>query len=159
LPLISLAIGFNQSKIQKIIKSLQNAASISWDFGDGTNSTAENPVHTYTAAGNNTVNLTAINGNGTASKLATITVLNRGILATAFSASPTSGHAPLSVSFTDLSTGLPISWEWLFGDGINSTQQNPTHIYSKAGQYSVTLTVGNLGGNGTETMFTCVTVK
>ena len=53
---------------------LINATSVNWDFGDGNNSTERNPIHEYLAPGIYTVNLTAINGNGTDSKLATITV-------------------------------------------------------------------------------------
>ena len=72
-------------------------------------------------------------------------------LAAAFSASPTSGSAPLSVSFTDKSTGSPTSWKWVFGDGNNSTEKNPVHVYNKTGQYTVSLTVNNPGSSSTET--------
>lgn len=47
-----------------------------------------------------------------------------------FSAIQTSGNAPLTVQFTDLSTGNPISWLWDFGDGSTSNLQNPCYIYS-----------------------------
>ncbi|GAB4281289.1 MAG: hypothetical protein Kow0068_05710 [Marinilabiliales bacterium] len=53
------------------------------------------------------------------------------------------------VSFTDLSTNGPTSWEWDFGDGTNSTQQNPTHTYSTNGTYSVSLIVTNQYGSDT----------
>jgi PKD repeat protein len=57
-----------------------------------------------------------------------------------FSATPDSGCATLSVSFTDLSTGTGVdTWEWSFGDGNTSSAQNPTHGYSGAGTYDVTL--------------------
>jgi YVTN family beta-propeller protein len=58
----------------------QNSTSWKWNFGDSTNSTQQNPIHTYSAAGNYTINLTATNGNGTDSKLATITVLEKSVL-------------------------------------------------------------------------------
>ena len=58
-----------------IDKSIGNPESWFWNFGDGSNSTDRNPTHTYSAAGTYTVNLTASNGNGTDSKLATINVL------------------------------------------------------------------------------------
>src|SRR5690606_17760968 len=55
----------------------ENATSVNWDFGDGNYSTEQNPVHTYFAAGNYTVNLTAVNENGTSSMIANITVLEK----------------------------------------------------------------------------------
>jgi YD repeat-containing protein len=64
-----------------------------------------------------------------------------------FSASPTSGSAPLQVNFTDLSVGPVTSWSWQFGDGTTSTLQNPSHTYSSAGTYSVTLSVSGPGGS------------
>ena len=121
-----------------------NATSWYWDFGDGFNSTEQNPIHTYSTAGNYTVNLTAINGNGKDSKLATITVeaVPEKPIAS-FSETPTSGNAPVTVNFTDTSTGIPTWWKWSFGDGIYSTQQNPVHTYNRVGKYTVNLIVGN----------------
>ena len=56
-----------------------------------------------------------------------------------FSASPTQGTIPLSVKFTDKSSGSPKSWYWDFGDGSTSTEKNPTHVYTRNGVYSVGL--------------------
>jgi trimeric autotransporter adhesin len=71
----------------------------------------------------------------------------------AFSASPTSGTAPLTVQFTDTSTGGPTSWQWDFQNNgtIDSTEQNPTFVYASAGTYSVKLTVSNTSGSGSLT--------
>ena len=69
-----------------------------------------------------------------------------------FSASTTSGNVPLTVKFTDKSTKSPTSWKWDFGDGKYSNVRNPTHTYSKAGKYSVKLTVSNKSGSNTETI-------
>jgi beta propeller repeat protein len=76
----------------------------------------------------------------------------------AFSASPTSGKAPMKVQFTDKSTGTPKKWKWDFGDGTTSTKQNPTHKYSKAGTYTVNLTVKNAKGSNTATKSKYITV-
>jgi len=125
----------------------ENATEWYWDFGDGANSTEQSPAHTYSAAGNYTVNLKVSNANGTDSKTGYITVTEVPEKPIAdFSASPSSGEAPLIVSFTDNSTGSPTSWEWSFGDGTSSTGQNPVHTYSEAGKYTVSLTVKNYLG-------------
>ncbi|HWQ49495.1 MAG TPA: PKD domain-containing protein [Methanosarcina sp.] len=126
-----------------------------WSFGDGTFSTVQNPKHTYSAAGNYTVKLTAINaaGNTTLTKSNYIKVAGTSsqIPVAAFSASPTSGNTPLSVTFTDSSTGSPTAWNWTFGDGTSSTVRNPVHTYSTAGSYSVTLKISNSAGSNTTT--------
>jgi PKD repeat protein len=75
-----------------------------------------------------------------------------------FSVSPISGEAPLKVNFTDKSTGLPTSWKWSFGDGKSSYKQNPEHIYNKAGNYTVTLTVKKNKSTDTEVKKRYITV-
>jgi PKD repeat protein len=62
-----------------------------------------------------------------------------------FMASPTIGKAPLVVKFFDRSRSSSpiISWRWSFGDGHFSNLRNPVHKYSKAGIYTVSLTVKN----------------
>jgi YVTN family beta-propeller protein len=121
-----------------------------WDFGDGSNSTEKNPVHTYNESGLYSVKLAVSNSNGSNALTKTDYIAVSGILNTpiaAFSASPTSGKTPLTVSFTDQSTGLPTSWRWVFGDGNTSTEKNPVHTYNKSGLYSVTLTASNVNGS------------
>ncbi|MBI2871695.1 MAG: PKD domain-containing protein, partial [Chloroflexi bacterium] len=68
-----------------------------------------------------------------------------------FSASVTSGASPLTVTFTDLSTGGPTSWSWDFGDGVSTTEQNPTHVYASEGTFTVTLRTSNEGRSDIET--------
>ena len=60
-----------------------------------------------------------------------------------FTATPITGCAPLTVSFSDKSTGNPTTWKWVLGNGSNTTLQNPTTTYLIAGTYSITLTVTN----------------
>jgi len=74
-----------------------------------------------------------------------------------FTASPTSGTAPLSVTFTDTSTGSPASWTWDFGDGGTSTAQNPSHSYAAAGTYTARLTATNSGGSSSASTTITVT--
>jgi PKD repeat protein len=68
-----------------------------------------------------------------------------------FSASPTSGTAPLTVDFTDLSSGEVTSWWWEFGDATSSAEQDPSHQYTEVGSYTVSLTAANAAGSDTET--------
>lgn len=68
-----------------------------------------------------------------------------------FSAAPTSGMRPLTVTFTHQSTGNFDTCAWLFGDGGSSTAcSDLTHTYMQAGCYDVTLTVSGPAGSGTE---------
>ena len=64
-----------------------------------------------------------------------------------FKASPTIGRPELAVEFTDESTGVIVDWLWDFGDYITSTVQNPLHIYTREGTYSVRLTVTDPDSN------------
>ncbi|MBN2467013.1 MAG: PKD domain-containing protein [Deltaproteobacteria bacterium] len=68
----------------------------------------------------------------------------------AFSASPVSGPAPLTVNFTDESTGNIVFWSWEFGDGGTSQDQNPTHQYIETGTYTVRLEVSDASENTAE---------
>ncbi|HZO10255.1 MAG TPA: PKD domain-containing protein, partial [Myxococcota bacterium] len=76
----------------------------------------------------------------------------------AFTASPVFGVAPLAVSFSDTSTGIPATWSWSFGDGGTSTLQNPTHTYASPGIYNVSLTASNALGSNTKTVVGYMTV-
>jgi len=75
-----------------------------------------------------------------------------------FTVNPNSGAAPLSVLFTDTSSGNPNTWLWNFGDGNTSALQSPVHIYSAANTYDVTLTVSGSHGSDTLTKTAAVTV-
>ncbi len=77
---------------------------------------------------------------------------------TAFTANTTAGLAPLTVQFTDTSTGSPTSWAWTFGDGGTSTTQNPQHTYTTPGLYTVTLNATNEYGSDEEIRTDYITV-
>ncbi|QWV94814.1 S8 family serine peptidase [Geomonas oryzisoli] len=72
-------------------------------------------------------------------------------LSSDFTGSASSGPAPLTVSFSDLSTGAPTSWLWNFGDGATANEKNPVHVYSTPGSYTVSLTATNQTGSSTKT--------
>jgi len=154
-------------------KSTGSPTEWKWNFGDGSKiidgstSDYQNPTHVYSKAGTYTVKETAINavGRNTVTKSNYIKITNAPAPVATFTASPTSGNAPLSVKFTDKSTGSPTEWKWNFGDGSKiidgntSYYQNPTHVYSKAGTYTVKETAINAVGRNTVTKSNYITVK
>ena len=133
-----------------------------WTFGDGGTSTSENPVYTFSSVGSFAVSLGATNtaGSNTTTMPAYINVTNAASPPiTSFSSDIQSGTAPLTVRFTDTSGNSPNGWQWSFGDGAQSTDQNPSHTYTQGGTYSVILTAVNSGGDNTTTMPGFITVS
>ncbi|MBN2381167.1 PKD domain-containing protein, partial [candidate division WOR-3 bacterium] len=137
-----------------------NPTEWEWDFGDTRTSTTQNPTHVYDTDGDYTVSLTVRNATeeDTETKVDYIHVGSTAPPDADFSGNPTSGNAPLTVSFTDQSTNNPTSWAWDFGDGNTSAVENPSHVYNNTGQYTVSLTVQNAGGQDTETKTNYITV-
>ena len=131
-----------------------------WNFGDGSTSTAKNPIHTYTNFGAFTVRLTiqdTITGvSDFEDKVAYIKIS----APVADIGGPSLGYfgcGPLTPNFVDASVanGAPIvSWLWNFGDGSTSTDQNPSHTYATSGSYTVSLTVTDSFGNSDSDVFT-----
>jgi PKD repeat protein len=123
----------------------------SWDFGDGGSAVAQHPVHQYVSAGSYSVALTVSNANGADTEVKAGAVTVAAPARADFTATPTSGVTPLRVDFYDLSSGGATSWQWDFGDGGRSGKQNPSHLYSKAGRYTVSLTITTATGPVTTT--------
>jgi PKD repeat protein len=125
-----------------------------WDFGDGKGSSEQNPVHTYWTAGVYNIILTVSNDYGSSDVTRAQYITVTGDLVAKFAADPSSGKAPLAVKFTDRSTGSPSAWSWNFGDGITSTEQNPSHTFTTAGSYDVKLTItrGTESASSTQTL-------
>jgi PKD repeat protein len=127
-----------------------------WNFGDGSTATSQNAVKRYTTPGTYTVTLTISRpGSASATSSQQITVaagtpalpaVNAG-----FTFAPNSPTAGQTIAFTDTSTGSPATWQWSFGDGTTSSQQNPSHVYTTPGSYAVTLTVTNAISTATVT--------
>lgn len=141
--------------------SIGPPTSYAWDFGDGGTSTEANPSHVYSAGGTYTVKLTVKNSGGshTMTRENYISVGGSGIIAD-FSGTPTSGTVPLTVQFTDLSTGGPTMWAWDFGDGGTSTVASPSYTYQTPGTYTVKLTASSqTGGTSTKVREGYITVS
>ena len=136
---VSLAVQFTDT-------TANNPTSWAWDFGDGNSSTQQNPLHTYNSVGTYTVALTATNSAGTATETKTDFVQVFPPVVAGFSTSVNSGVVPFPVTFTNLSTGAT-SYVWDFGDGSATvTTESPTHAYTSAGTFNVTLTATGAGG-------------
>jgi len=122
-----------------------------WRFGDGTTSREKNPYHLYEKPGLYTVVLTVYNRFGSDTTIRKDIIEVRPVPVASFTANRTSGTSPLSVKFTDTSSGSPTSWFWKFGDSGSSMQQNPVYVFENTGTYSVQLTASNGDGTSTET--------
>jgi uncharacterized delta-60 repeat protein len=133
-----------------------NSKNEVWRF-QPVGSSLQSPVHTYTVPGTYKVALQTYNTGGYHStrKTGYITVTTPVTPpVVAFSGTPTSGTAPLSVQFTDTSSGSPTAWKWEYNSGSGwiefNTIQNPAYSFS-AGTYDIRLTATNAGGSGTDT--------
>jgi len=132
-----------------------------WVFGDGGTSILASPSYSYVNTGTFSVSLTVFGplGSNILSLANYITVTNLlGAPVTAFTASPMRGAAPLLVNFTDASVGTITNHSWTFGDGSTSGAVNPSHTYSTAGVYSVTLAVSGPGGSSITNLANLITV-
>ncbi len=115
-----------------------------WHFGDGTTSAQTNPVKTYLTAG--TYNVKMINFFQNCTDSVTKTIVVEDNPAVDFTVDDSSScAAPFNVQFTNLTPGA-VSWQWDFGDGSTSTQQNPAHQYTSTGNYTVKLIASTTAG-------------
>ncbi len=143
-PLAAFSTSVDELAVSFADGSTNGPTSWSWDFGDGTTSTAQNPSKSYTNPGTYTVVLIASNAAGSSAPVSqTIEV------AAAPNAAFTSATSGLTAQFGDTSTNAPDTWSWDFGDGTTSAAQNPQHTYDLGGTYTVVLTVSNAGGTDT----------
>ena len=131
--------------------STNNPTSWTWDFDNGQLSTLQNPTVNFSAPGTYTIRLVARNSSGVDEEIKTdfITVFPSPVAA--FTADITTSCLPGTIQFTDQTTvppgaGTITSWLWNFGDGGTSTSQNPSHQYTTAGFFTVSLTVTSSTG-------------
>ncbi len=153
--------GYDPLKVTFTNKSTGTFSQCDWTFGDGgTANTCATQVYTYTVPGVYTTTLTAKGwgGTDTETKTSYITVTKKP-LTIDFKGEPTSGGVPLTVAFTNLSTGNFDTCTWDFGDTGTSAECNPSHTYTASGKYTVKLTVKGPMDEGTETKVDYITVS
>jgi gliding motility-associated-like protein len=119
-----------------------------WSFGDGSMSTSAQPSHTYTAVGTYTVTLIAVNENGCSDTLTKADFIQIQKPVITVNGLPRSGCNPVVISpSATITANEPVTgYWWDFGDGTTSNVANPTHTYTKAGNYDVTLTITTTNG-------------
>lgn len=143
--------------VEFLDQSSGQITSWAWNFGDGATSSQRNPVHTYQEVGAYIVTLSVAGPGGRNIASDTITVEVAPPMA-AFSAIPQSGWAPLTVSFTDQSSGAITDYRWVIAGSI-SNLQNPVHTFQEVGLHIVSLTVTGPGGANTTTRSVLVFVE
>lgn len=131
------------------LNTSSNSLLSTWEFGDGSISNEDNPIHTYTSPGQFEVTLSGVNTGACADKVTMVTVTVNDTAAAQFSSNP---DYPVVltlpstwVQFQDESIRAE-SWNWNFGDGVQATTQNAEHAFEEEGTYYVTLTVANESG-------------
>ena len=129
------------------------AITYSWNFGDGTSAMGVNPTHTYTQNGSYVACLFVIFASGcqaTYCDTLNINCIQPPVCNANFQWAPNPNLPCQYIDFTDLSTSSTgdsiVSWNWIFGDGGNSNQQNPTHFYSNTGSYLACLVIQTASG-------------
>ncbi|MDX8550441.1 PKD domain-containing protein [Methanospirillum sp. J.3.6.1-F.2.7.3] len=142
--------GTNPLTVQFTDRSTVTGVSWLWDFGDGSTSTDRNPEHEYKGAGKYSVTLSVNTGSAIYSKtmwnyVSTENTLDdpstQKLKADFGVNGPKVGKPPLTVQFVDKSTGNPVAWKWIFGDGQTSSFQSPQNTYPSEGSFSVYLEV------------------
>lgn len=110
--------------------------SYNWDFGDGGNSGAQNPSHSYLSGGIFTVTLTTTSSAGCSdTETHTVTIINNRAIINA----PDSACVNSNITFQDASSPTPLNVAWDFGDGTGSTLPDPVKSYAAVGIYNVQL--------------------
>ncbi len=141
--------------IQFMDMSYGDIVSWEWNFGDGNESEEQNPVHVYEEAGEYEVCLEIENADGSCENIfCELVFVEDSIIwedcEAAFYWQPTMDSLEMqtnAIQFMDMSYGDIVSWEWNFGDGNESEEQNPVHVYEEAGEYEVCLEIENADGS------------
>ncbi len=124
------------------------ALALNWNFGNGSGATAANPTVNYANTGVYDVTLIARDAYGCRDTITKPGFIAIEDLVAGFTSDVRTGCVGTPVQFTDTSSSNPNIWNWNFGDGTTDTVQNPNHVYTTAGTYSVSLYAANSGSCG-----------
>ncbi|GAA4327584.1 PKD domain-containing protein [Flaviaesturariibacter amylovorans] len=132
----------------RLTKSFRDRSAVAetwaWDFGDGTTSTQRNPVHRFPGPGSYVVVLRVTNGACYHTRVKTVVVIDEKARFTANTSSLCKG-AEYAVTAQGINAANIASWSWDFGDGhVDATPGAARHVYARAGNYTVTLTIRDL---------------
>lgn len=136
------------------VPSGEQVTGFEWNFGDGSGSrfSGARTEYRYEKPGTYTISLTVRTVSGNSYTGQKTLVVRAPLLDACVIPSRSTGTAPLGVKFdTSCSTGTFTSWRWNFGDGAESDQQNPTHVFLNPGEYRVTVTTSTLDGKQSST--------
>jgi gliding motility-associated-like protein len=128
------------------VSTSTNASSLLWRFGDGTTGNTASPIHTYAVAGTYTVTLIASNG-GSCNKADSVTqtVQVKASPIADFYFEPVIPEPNMPIQFFNTSVNA-VSYFWGFGDGTNSVDLSPSHLFKRTGTYEVCLTATSADG-------------
>ncbi len=118
-----------------------------WDFGDGSTSTLQNPLYSYSMPGTYTISLTVYGGNGCDSTIVVPNYITIETVEADFTVNETFSPCPPFVTVFSSTVNKPVTkYTWYFGDGQIDTAANPTHIYFHPGIYTVSMIVQTANG-------------
>ena len=156
-PVANFSMSNDTSNIPLVINFTEDSThfptSWNWSFGDGNYSDIQNPTYIFNYAGNYTVTLNASNSVGS-NYVTHYANATQGIAPIAsFIMNSTSGGSPLAIQFNDTSVNSPDKWNWSFGNGLYSDEQNPNYTFISIGNYTVTLNASNTLGSSIATRY------
>ncbi len=135
------------------------ASSYHWNFGDGSESDASNPSHSYEADGVYTVTLIATNACGNDTATQQVTILLPPVAG--WEQNGSEGCEGLSVQFNAAAQGPGLTYAWTFAGGEPATSDlpNPTVRYASAGSYPVQLIIANAAGADTAVQNSAIAIN
>jgi len=163
-----LEAGFSHTKSEDVPPLSIQFTSISkgfiqkyeWNFGDGEHSTEKDPVHIYKKPGRYSVELVISDGEEYSKCLKKLAIIVKPPNFNAdFTCDEKSGFFPLKIKFTAKFSNPDATYQWKFGDGRESSEQNPLHVYNYAGKFSVSLRVNHSGFTEEEIQKNVIEVK